>query len=152
MPTAVLGGLVFSQIDTGYSNNSGLSNAGAQNTAYITTSDYNQITDIIGGIKSCAITATEPANTKIRGLVSFDDRANWKKWNGSAWVAVTSNLTTYNFATTGNANTMTEIQTGLTNLTTGASSLDFAFYLETDSTGLITPSLDTATVTFLKER
>ena len=125
-----------------------------QNSAYFTTTDYNQITSIIGGIKSFTISATEPANTKIRGLVSFDDRANWKKFNTgtSTWdqAATSGELAAYYFSTDGN--TTAEIETGLTNITTGEVTLDFALYLETDSTGLITPSIDTVTVTYYKER
>ena len=153
VPTAVSGGLTFSQISAGYYTTLGLT-SNARNSAYITTTDVNNITNIIGGIKSFTISAIEPSGTKIRGLISFDGRANWKKWNGSAWVqaATAAELPTYNFATSGNANTTTEIETNLMNHTTGVSSLDFAIYLETDSTGLISPSIDTVSVVYLKER
>lgn len=128
---------------------------GLNNSAYITTTDNNHITNILGGIKSCGISATEPANTKIRGLVSFDGRGQWKKWDGDSWENETTDLTTYNFSS--NGNTIAQIQAGLTNLTIGNVSgqtgrLDFAFYLETDNTATVSPSIDSVTITYLRER
>ncbi len=63
---------------------------------YVTTSDNSQI-DLARAteIKSATITSTEPANTSIKGLVSFDGRNTWKKWSGSEWneVEVSSGYT-----------------------------------------------------------
>lgn len=130
---------------------------GLNNSAYITTTDNNHITNILGGIKSFSISSTQPSGTKIRGLVSFDGRSSWRRWNGSAWVEVTTNLATYNFSTTGNANTTDEIRTGLRDLTIGGitgqtGELDFAFYLETNNTATVSPSIDSVTITYLRGR
>lgn len=53
---------------------------------YVTTTDVSRANP--GGlshINSLAITQTAPANTNIKYLVSFDNRATWKYWNGSSW-------------------------------------------------------------------
>lgn len=62
---------------------------------YVTTSDNNQIDLTTStGINSCTISGLEPAETSIRGLVSFDDRTNWSKWTGTTWSGVTTDLDT----------------------------------------------------------
>lgn len=122
------------------------------NSAYMTTTDDNHIPSIIGGVKSFSVSSTEPTGTKVRWLVSFDGRGTWNMWNGSAWVNVSSDLSSYDFSTDGNANTTSEIEAALTNRTLGECSLDYAVYLETDSTGAYTPSIDSVSVTYLKER
>lgn len=122
------------------------------NFAYMTTTDDNHIPSIIGGVKSFVVDSDEPTGTKVRWLVSFDGRDTWNMWNGSAWVNVSSDLSSYDFSTDGNANTTSEIEAALTNRTLGECSLDYAVYLETDSTGAYTPSIDSVSVTYLKER
>lgn len=54
--------------------------------AYVTTTDANKITVTNGSkISSLAINNTQPANTNIKALISFDGRASWKKLNGTTW-------------------------------------------------------------------
>jgi len=55
---------------------------------YLTTTDTSQIalSNYVTKINSATITASTPTNTSITGLVSFDGRLTWKKWNGSGWV------------------------------------------------------------------
>lgn len=120
-----------------------------QNQNYFTTTDDNQITNIVGGVKSCTITATEPADTKIRILVSFDDRANWYKYSGGTWSSFSSNGALG--ANIPDGSTVAEIQTGLTNYTTHGT-LDFAIWLQTDAGGTVTPSIDTVSVIYLREK
>ncbi len=53
---------------------------------YITTTDNSQIDLPADSTQSSAtITSLEPTNTSIKGLVSFDGRNTWEKWNGSSW-------------------------------------------------------------------
>lgn len=115
---------------------------------YVTTATGSQIdTSDISKIVTCAITFSQPANTLVHGLVSFDGRANWQKWNGSAWVfeVNAAGLGAYDFIV--NGNTMAQIQTGLTNLTlNGSLTLDFVFGLSTTDV-LVTPSVDQVTIT-----
>ena len=104
---------------------------------YVTTSDNNQI-DLsnVSEINSITITKTEPTNTSIKALVSFDDRTTWKKWNGSSWETHTGGLD--NLQT---GNTITEIETGLTNYDILSETyLDFSFDLSTTDSS-VTPDI-----------
>lgn len=115
------------------------------NSFYITTSDSNQIsTTNITEINSCTVTTTTPASTSIKCLASFDDRSTWQKWGGASWAEHSDGLT--NLQT---GNTITELQTGFTNLTvaSGADYLDFAFDLGTTDSG-VTPELDQITINY----
>ena len=115
---------------------------------YITTSNVNQLNLIyIKDISSVTITNTQPANTLIKSLVSFDGRTTWSKWNGSVWVdASVTDLNTFNF--TANGNTIAEIQTGLTNLNiTTETYIDFVFDLSTTDVN-VTPNIDLITINY----
>ena len=119
---------------------------------YITTSDVNQLNlklREITDISSVTITNTQPANTLIKSLVSFDGRTTWSKWNGSVWVdASVTDLNTFNF--TANGNTIAEIQTGLTNLNiTTETYIDFVFDLSTINSSL-TPNIDLITINYIE--
>ena len=47
--------------------------------SYITTSDQNQIDlSFINKINSCSVAYSEPANTTLKALISFDGRTTWK--------------------------------------------------------------------------
>ena len=52
----------------------------------LTTGEENNIDYIKNKIYSFDISYKEPANTKIRWLVSFDGKSTWKKWDGNSWV------------------------------------------------------------------
>ena len=127
---------------------------GSQTEGYFVTTDTNQITDIMGGITSFSVspsTASQPTGTLVKGLISFDGRTTWVKWDGDSWETESTDLSTYDFET--NGNTIDEIQTGLTNYTTGSSaSLDFVFWLQSNAAGDETSSINSVTVTFFRER
>ncbi len=54
---------------------------------YITTTDSSNIDlpEGVSQINSLTVTYSEPTNTSIKGLASFDGRNTWEKWNGSEW-------------------------------------------------------------------
>ena len=113
---------------------------------YLHTSDTNSIPIYHAQtINSCSIIHIQPEHTSIKGLISFDSRLTWKKWNGASWLAHTGGLT--NLQT---GNTIDQIQTGLTGYhVNGAGTyLDFAFDLATTYSGS-TPEIDQITVDYL---
>ncbi|MDP1620215.1 MAG: hypothetical protein Q8M12_04425, partial [bacterium] len=115
------------------------------NPKYITTSDTSHFNlSGIANINSAIVTKTEPTNTSIKGLVSFDGRATWQKWSGSAWLVQSGGLDDLQ-----NGNSVAEIQTGLTNFTVpeGVTSVDFAFDLTTTDPA-ITPSIDNIAINY----
>jgi hypothetical protein len=80
---------------------------------YVTTSNSNQINSVGRTLISrVEITQTEPANTQLRYLVSFDGRSTWKRWNGSAWVSDTLNNIHTNGMTKATLEAMTSDQWG----------------------------------------
>jgi len=53
---------------------------------YVTTSDQSHANvSALTKISTVDIVSTEPASTTIKGIVSFDGRNTWRRWNGSAW-------------------------------------------------------------------
>ncbi len=94
-------------------------------------------------INSVTITATTPASTSLTGLVSFDGRTTWKKWNGSAWATHTGGLS--NIST---GNTIAEVQTGLAGHVPGVGeTIDFAFGLYT-TVASSSPSIDGISINY----
>jgi len=108
-----------------------------------TTGEENNIDYIKNKIYSFDIEYKEPANTKIRWLVSFDGRNIWKKWDGKSWIQTNtdSGLENVNFSAI--ANTSAEIINGLKDYTlkNGETSLDFAVELISHDE-ISTPSID----------
>lgn len=104
--------------------------------AYVTTTDANKITVTNGSkISSLTINNTQPANTNIKALVSFDGRATWKKLNGTTWTdTVLSNVNSSGM-------TIQETQTALAGYKfTADGSIDFAIGLESSDSSA-TPSI-----------
>ena len=90
------------------------------NQAHLDLSRYSQI-------HSCTIINDQPNNTSINGLVSFNGRHSWMKWNGTTWEVHAGGLE--NLST---GNTIAEIEAGLSEFDlTSQSFLDFAFDLRT---------------------
>jgi len=114
---------------------------------YVTTGDANHLSLAnIHKINSCGITYSEPTNTILRALVSFDGRQSWNKWNGTSWEPHVGGLTDLV-----NGNAISELAAGLSGFVVGDESfLDFAFYLET-SDNHSTPALDLITVNYDEE-
>lgn len=110
--------------------------------SYVTTSNATALNlTNVDKINSTTITASTPTYTSIKGLVSFDGRSSWKKWNGSSWVS-------YTLANLQSGNTTDQIQTGLTNLNiTSETQLDFAFDLLTTNAS-VTPYVTQVTVNY----
>jgi len=71
---------------------------------YITTSDTSNIDlpENTTQINSATITSSEPANTSIKGMVSFDGKNTWEKWDGSEWSEVETNEYTEDLCTNPN--------------------------------------------------
>ena len=115
----------------------------------LTTGEDNNIDYIKNKIYSFYINYKEPANTKIRWLVSFDGRATWEKWDGTGWIQVNtdSGFENINFSAIGN--TSAEIIKGLKDYTLpiGEASLDFAVELMSTEENL-TPSVDRVEVKY----
>lgn len=106
---------------------------------YVTTSDtVNLDISNVTKINYCNITSTSISGTNLTGLVSFDGRSSWRKWSGSTWASYSAGLSGIV-----DSNTMSGIETGLTNWTLSGTEtdLDFAFGLLTTISGL-TPSID----------
>jgi hypothetical protein len=114
---------------------------------YVTTGSNNIDMTDISQIISCTITNSQPTNTNIKGLVSFDNRSTWSKHDSSSWTTHSGGL-----ANLQTGNTIAEIEAGLSSLVKpeGATYLDFAFDLVTVS-GSSTPTLDQITVNYTEE-
>lgn len=112
---------------------------------YVTTSDLSNI-NISSKlkIKSTNIIETLPTSTMIKGLISFDGRVTWLRWNGSVWeehIGGLDNLQT--------GNTVAQIETGLTNRSVSSyNTLDFAFDLSTTDENF-TPVIDDIVITYV---
>ena len=101
---------------------------------YIHTKDNGINISYYSKINSCDITANEPIDTDIKGLISFDGRNNWFKWTGVGW-----ELHGIDLLQTGN--TIQEIEQGLDQLSlSNQTNLDFIFDLKTISTS-VTPEI-----------
>jgi len=111
--------------------------------ALLTTGEQNNINYIKNKIYSFDISYKEPANTKIKWLISFDGKNTWKKWDGNNWIQadIASDIQNINFSLYGNDST--EIAEGLKDYTLkqGETSLDFAVEL-VSSDEISTPSID----------
>jgi hypothetical protein len=120
---------------------------------YLTTAGSSQISipSSLAHITGVTLTQTTPSSTSIKYLVSFDNRATWKYFNGSTWVATTlsnANLQSYGIEKTAfEAITQTQweasggVSPGVT------ATLDFAADLKTtDPTNK--PSLDNIAVNY----
>jgi hypothetical protein len=116
---------------------------------YVATASGSQVdTTTMSRVASLSISSSTPGSTTLKGLVSFDGRSTWSKWNGSAWAFEVNNagISSYDFST--NGNTIVEIQTGFTNLSMdGISTLDFVYGLKTTNAAA-TPSVGTHTITY----
>jgi len=119
---------------------------------YVTTAAASQLnTSTYAHISSVALAETTPANTSIKYLVSFDNRSNWKYWDGDSWETTTlsnANLQSYGMASsTVAAITQSQWETsgGFTPGTTAT--LDFAADLKTTDASA-TPSLDNISVNY----
>ena len=111
---------------------------------YVTTKDDSQIKlKWATGISNITITQTEPANTTIKYLVSFDGRTTWKYWNGTAWTTATlADLQT-------NGMTVAALKTALESnwVSTLGATLDFAIDLKTTDV-YVTPEVDNIVVSY----
>jgi len=110
---------------------------------YVTTSDNSHFALAQASkIESIVITNTQPANTSIMCLASFDGRQTWNSFNGTAWVSATlANITTEGCS-------VTQLQNGFINMATdGKSFIDLAFDLKTADVA-VTPSVDLVTITY----
>lgn len=116
---------------------------------YVRTNTGSQIdATAMSQITNCVQTSSVPVNTTLKGLVSFDGRSTWQKWNGSSWAFEINNssLNTYDFKVNGNS--MAEICTGLTNLSTiGISTIDVVAGLGTTNV-MTTPTLTSFVLTY----
>ncbi|WP_376967503.1 LamG-like jellyroll fold domain-containing protein (plasmid) [Azospirillum sp. A26] len=106
------------------------------NASRIDVSDWSTI-------HAATIMQTTPPGTGIKWLVSFDGRATWRKWDGSAWVVVPLNS---GASIDTNGNDYLTLQTALTNLNVESySTIDFAFSLKTANPNF-SPSVDAVTL------
>ncbi|MBP2307402.1 hypothetical protein GBZ48_28815 [Azospirillum melinis] len=111
---------------------------------YVATLDSSRI-DVSdwSTIRSATIAQTTPPGTGIKWLVSFDGRATWRKWDGSAWVVVPLNSGS---SIDTNGNDYLTLQNALTNLNVESySTIDFAFSLKTANPSF-SPSVDAVTL------
>lgn len=111
---------------------------------YVATLDSSRI-DVSdwSTIHSATITQTTPPGTSIKWLVSFDGRATWRKWDGSAWVVVPLNSGA-SIDTSGND--YLTLQNALKNLNVESyGTIDFAFSLKTANPNF-SPSVDAVTL------
>ncbi len=111
---------------------------------YITTTNASHIDlSAFDTIAGATVTATVPANTTLAYLVSFDGRASWYSWTGSAWASVA--LSAANIIASGMSGAT--LQTALANWTPAqGTTLDIAAAFKT-SDAAVTPSLDNILVT-----
>lgn len=113
-------------------NQTNSENQPASYRAFMLTGEENNIDLIKSKVYELLISYIEPANTHMRWLISFDDRATWKKWTGSIWLPVdtTMGLENTNFSQLGNRTS--EIIKGLRNyiVQPDETSLDFAVEFE----------------------
>ncbi len=111
---------------------------------YVTTSASNSFSlSGVEAITSLSVTKTEPTNTTIKSLVSFDGRTTWKYYS-SGWQTATGGLA--DLQTSGM--TITALQNAFANWTpSGQTSLDFAFDLASTSS-MATPSVDLITINY----
>ena len=94
-------------------------------------------------IHSATITQSTPPGTSIKWLVSFDGRATWRKWDGSAWAVVPLNNGS---SIDTNGNDYLTMQNALTNLNVESyGTIDFAFSLKTANPNF-SPSVDAVTL------
>ncbi len=91
-------------------------------------------------IQSLSITNTQPINTSLKAMVSFDGRQTWNYFNGIEWIAASLQEE--------NAVTITTLQSGFTSLScSGKEFLDIAFFmLSTDIRS--TPTVDLVTIVY----
>lgn len=111
---------------------------------YVATLDSSRI-DVSdwSTIHAATIAQTTPPGTSIKWLVSFDGRATWRKWDGSAWGVVPLNSGS---SIDTNGNDYLTLQNALTNLNVEAySTIDFAFSLKTANPNF-SPSVDAVTL------
>jgi alpha-tubulin suppressor-like RCC1 family protein len=111
---------------------------------YVTTNDNSQI-DVSNWsmINTALVTDSTPASTSIKYLVSFDDRATWKYWNGSFWTASSlGNLQTNGMSSSTLASLTSANWSASGGFVAGTTAtLDFAVDLLTSNDD-VTPSLD----------
>ncbi|MEI7608952.1 MAG: LamG domain-containing protein [Rhodospirillaceae bacterium] len=115
---------------------------------YVATTAASQISlAAFDAIYSATVTATQPANTALRFLVSFDGRTTWKSnTSGSSWLSVA--LSAANIDSSGM--TAAQLQTALASWTPSlGTTLDVAASFKTGDT-TVTPSLDNVLVTMDK--
>jgi len=121
-----------------------------EKTSYVTTSQYNRVSGL-SAVTSVSITYTDPSDdTDIKWIISSDEGATWKAWNGSSWTTVASgitdyDLTGYDFST---ACSTQDVIDYLDDYDFGTDThLDFAFQLSSSSETDI-PSVSDITVTY----
>jgi len=116
---------------------------------YVTTNTNRLNTSSWTGLTNFDITQTQPANTTVNYLVSFDAGVTWKYWNGSAW----TNSSLANLQTEGMNEAILESLTGANWFAAGginsdaSQTLDFAFDLYTTNNAT-TPSVDQISLTY----
>lgn len=107
---------------------------------YLTTSDANQLNlSGVVAVKSVNVEALEYDGITVKGLISFDGRETWNRWDGASWVPVDiSDLLTFNFDVYGN--TMVELGDGFPLTLTDEDSIDFMFGLKSNDSS-VTPTI-----------
>lgn len=98
----------------------------------------------VSKINSLTHTATIPADTAIRALVSFDGGTTWKKWNGASWETHMGGL-----ADIDAGNTLAQIEAGLVDYVpqSGDTALAIDWGLYTDDTDA-SPSIDAVVINY----
>lgn len=112
---------------------------------YVTTTNATQFSLANAReINSIDITDTQPTNTTIRALVSFDGRSTWKYYSAGSWQTAAGGLG--DLQTSGM--TIGDLETAFTNWTpTSETTLDFAFDLASTSS-TATPSIDGISINY----
>lgn len=132
----------FTPSVSAFTDNSGYPTSQAY---YVTTAEATSFSLAnINEINSITVTNTQPTNTTIKALVSFDGRSTWKYYSGGSFATASGGLT--DLQTSGM--TIAELQTAFTNWNpAGNATLDFAFDLKTTDR-LATPNVDLVTINY----
>ncbi len=109
---------------------------------YVATTDATQIdVSTYASIHSATLSTVEPVTTTVKWAVSFDHRATWKYWTGTAWASI-GGLTAANLESYGN--TTAAMAAALAGVdVTGVNTINLAYSLKTTNQSY-TPSVDNA--------
>lgn len=112
---------------------------------WVSTTDANRFERTQAArLVSASHTATTPAGTSLRALVSFDGRTTWKKWDGDSWETHSGGLSSIS-----TGNTLAEIEAGLEDYEwqEGDTGIDLAWGLYSEDAEA-TPSLSAFALTY----